>query len=62
MVISGSGKVGIGTTAPIGGGLDVLDDTKDSIIFVYDDKSYYYFTTTCVTDSIMAPVHRGCGW
>ena len=27
-------------------GLDVLDDTKDSIIFVYDDESYYYFTTT----------------
>ena len=27
-------------------GVDVLDETKDSIIFVYDDESYYYFTTT----------------
>ena len=27
-------------------GVDVLDETKDSMIFVYDDESYYYFTTT----------------
>ena len=27
-------------------GVDVLDDTIDSEVFVYDDKSYFYFTTT----------------
>ena len=27
-------------------GLDVLDDTIDSMIFIYDDKSFNYFTTT----------------
>ena len=27
-------------------GVEVLDETEDSIIFVYDDKSYFYFTTT----------------
>ena len=27
-------------------GVNVLDDTKDSMIFIYDDESYYYFTTT----------------
>ena len=27
-------------------GINVLDDTKDSMIFIYDDESYYYFTTT----------------
>tara|TARA_R110002110_G_scaffold140218_1_gene327352 strand:- start:917 stop:2821 length:1905 start_codon:yes stop_codon:yes gene_type:complete len=26
--------------------VDVLDDTIDSEIFVYDDKAYFYFTTT----------------
>ena len=26
--------------------VDVLDDTIDSEVFVYDDKSYFYFTTT----------------
>tara|TARA_R100001129_G_scaffold186512_1_gene178561 strand:+ start:552 stop:2435 length:1884 start_codon:yes stop_codon:yes gene_type:complete len=27
-------------------GLEVLDDTVDSTLFVYDDESYFYFTTT----------------
>jgi len=27
-------------------GLEVLDDTLDSMIFIYDDKSFNYFTTT----------------
>tara|TARA_R110001583_G_scaffold11403_4_gene51625 strand:- start:2046 stop:3926 length:1881 start_codon:yes stop_codon:yes gene_type:complete len=27
-------------------GVDVLDDTIDSEIFVYDDKTFFYFTTT----------------
>ena len=27
-------------------GVDVLDDTIDSTLFVYDDESYFYFTTT----------------
>jgi len=27
-------------------GVDVLDDTLDSMVFIYDDKSFNYFTTT----------------
>ena len=27
-------------------GVNVLDDTVDSTLFVYDDESYFYFTTT----------------
>lgn len=27
-------------------GVDVLDKTEDSIVFVYDDESFFYFTTT----------------
>ena len=27
-------------------GVDVLDDTVDSMVFIYDDKSFNYFTTT----------------
>ena len=27
-------------------GVSVLDDTVDSTLFVYDDESYFYFTTT----------------
>ena len=27
-------------------GVDVLDETVDSTLFVYDDESYFYFTTT----------------
>tara|TARA_R100001594_G_scaffold46038_1_gene79003 strand:- start:876 stop:2777 length:1902 start_codon:yes stop_codon:yes gene_type:complete len=42
-------------------GVDVLDDTLDSTLFVYDDESYFYFITTATNSYTFSGsfVHNG---